>query len=153
MTKKQIQEDVKEAMKAGDEIKKGTLRMLLSSLVNKEKDVPANEAGNRELSEEQIQQVIATEAKKRKEAAEAFEKGGKPDMAAQERQELEILQAYLPEQLAEDEIRILVQAAIAKTGASSPQEMGKVMAALMPDTKGKADGALVSSIVKELLGS
>jgi len=143
--KKQIQDDLKQAMKAGDSLKTGALRMLLAALTNKEKEK------GEELADEQIQQVIATEAKKRKEAAEAFEKGGKREMAEQEKRELEILQAYLPEQMGEEEIRKLVKEAIAKTGASSPQDMGKVMAALMPQTKGKADGALVSQIVKEQL--
>ena len=119
--------------------------MLLAALTNKEKEK------GEELADEQIQQVIATEAKKRKEAAEAFEKGGKSEMAEQEKKELEILQAYLPEQMGEEEIRKLVKEAIAKTGAQSPQDMGKVMAALMPQTKGKADGALVSQIVKQSL--
>ena len=143
--KKQIQDDLKQAMKAGDSLKTGALRMLLAALTNKEKEK------GEELADEQIQQVIATEAKKRKEAAEAFEKGGKREMAEQEKRELEILQAYLPEQMGEEEIRKLVKEAIAKTGALSPQDMGKVMAALMPQTKGKADGALVSQIVKEQL--
>jgi len=144
--KKQIQDDLKQAMKAGDSLKTGALRMLLAALTNKEK-----EKGQTELSDEGIQQVIATEAKKRKEAAEAFEKGGKREMAEQEKRELEILQAYLPEQMGEEEIRKLVKEAIAKTGALSPQDMGKVMAALMPQTKGKADGSLVSQIVKQSL--
>jgi uncharacterized protein len=144
--KKQIQDDLKEALKAGDDIKKGALRMLLASLVNKEK-----ESGNEELSPEQIQQVVATEAKKRREAAEAFQQAGKEDMAEQEKKELQVLQVYLPDQLPEEKIRELVENAILKTGASGAQDMGKVMAALMPDTKGKADGAAVSSIVKELL--
>ena len=143
--KRQIQDDLKQAMKAGDSLKTGALRMLLAALTNKEKEK------GEELADEQIQQVIATEAKKRKEAAEAFEKGGKSEMAEQEKKELEILQAYLPEQMGEEEIRKLVKEAIAKTGAQSPQDMGKVMAALMPQTKGKADGALVSQIVKQSL--
>ena len=145
--KKQIQEDVREAMKAGDEIKKDTLRMLLASLINKEK-----EKGKEELSEEEAQQVLVTEAKKRKEAAEAFAKAGKEEMATKEEQELKILQAYLPEQLSEDEVRKLVQEAIEKSGAQSAQDIGKVMGILMPHVKGKADGALVSSVVKYLLG-
>lgn len=144
--KKQIQDDMKAAMKAGDSLKTGALRMLLASLTNKEKE--KNEG---ELSEEEVQQVIAAEAKKRREAAEAFEQGGKAEMAQQEKAELAIFQAYLPEQLGEDEIRRLVQEAIAETQASSPQDMGKVMAALMPKTKGRADGAFVSKIVKESL--
>jgi len=133
-------------MKGGDQLKTGTLRMLLASLINKEKD-----NSQKELSQEEFYQIVATEVKKRREAAEAFEKGGKEDMAEQEKKEMKILQAYLPEQLSQEEIRKFVQEAIAKTGAQNPQDMGKIMAELMPKVKGKADGALVSQIVKEQL--
>ena len=151
--KARIQEDLKAALRAKDEIKTGALRMLLAALINKEKEKgPFDSAqGKHELSDEEAQAVLFGEAKKRKEAAEAFEKGNRPDMAAKERKELEIIQGYLPEQMAEEEIRKLVKEAIAKTGAQSPQDMGKVMAALMPQTKGKADGGQVSQIVKQQL--
>ena len=145
--KQQIQQELKEALLQRDELKTGTLRMLLAALVNKEK-----EKDQHQLSEEEIQQVVITEVKKRREAAEAFEKGGRAEMAEKERKEMEILQKYLPEQLAEEEVRKLVEEAIAQTGAATPQDMGKVMAALMPKVKGKADGAFVSALVKELLG-
>lgn len=144
--KQYIHQELKEALLAGDELKTGTLRMLLAALVNKEK-----EKSQHQLSEEEIQQVVATEVKKRREAAEAFEKGGRTEMAEKERKELGILQTYLPEQLSEQEVRKLVGEAIAQTGAAKPQDMGKVMAALMPKIKGKADGAFVSALVKELL--
>lgn len=149
--KQQIQQELKKALLQKDELKTGTLRMLLAALVNKEKENPAT-GGQGPLTEEQIQSVILSETKKRKEAAEAFEKGGRFQMAQKERKEMEILQTYLPQQLAEDEIRKLVADAIAQTGAATPRDMGKVMAVLMPKVKGKADGFLVSSIVKELLG-
>ena len=145
--KQNIQEELKAALLQRDELKTGTLRMLLAALVNKEKE--KNEGP---LTEEQTQGVILSEAKKRKEAIEAFTKGGRPEMAEKERKELEILQKYLPEQLAEEEVRKLVEEAIAQTGAATPQDMGKVMAALMPKVKGKADGAFVSALVNELLG-
>lgn len=145
--RQKIQEDVKDALRAGDQVKVGALRMLLASFVNKEK------ANNQEpLTEEMMQEVISSEAKKRREAIEAFEKGGRQEMADKEKEELKILQQYLPEQLPEAKIRELVKEAIAQTGATSVSDMGKVMAALMPNTKGKADGAQVSAIVKELLG-
>ncbi|HCM36532.1 MAG: glutamyl-tRNA amidotransferase [Candidatus Wildermuthbacteria bacterium RIFCSPLOWO2_02_FULL_47_9c] len=144
--KQRIQQDLKEAMLQRDELKTGALRMLLAAFVNKEKEK------GEPITEEQAQGVLLAEAKKRKEAAEAFEKGGRQDMAEKERKELEILQEYLPEQMPEDEIQKLAKEAIAKTGASRPQDMGRVMAELMPQLKGRADGALVSSIVKELLG-
>ncbi|MEK7542151.1 MAG: GatB/YqeY domain-containing protein [Patescibacteria group bacterium] len=144
--KEEIQKQLKEAMLQKDELKTGTLRMLLAALINKEK-----EKSQHELSEEEIQQVISTEVKKRKEATEAFEKGGRPEMAEKERKEMKILQKYLPEQLSEEEVRKLVKEAMEQTGATTPQDMGKVMAAVMPKLKGKADGVLVSSIVRELL--
>lgn len=147
ISKQHIQQELKEALLQRDELKTGTLRMLLAALVNKEK-----EKGQGELSEEQVQSIILSEVKKRKEAVEAFTKGGRAEMAEKERKEMEILQKYLPEQLGEDEVRKLVKDAISQTGASKAQDMGKVMAALMPKVKGKADGALLASIVKELLG-
>lgn len=144
--KQNIQEDLKEAILQKDELKKGTLRMLLAALVNKEKEKNLGP-----LSEEQIQSVVLYEVKRRKEATEAFEKGGRPEMAEKERKEMEILQKYLPEQLSEDQVRELVKDAISQTGAVKAQDMGKVMAALMPKVKGKADGAFVSALVKEFL--
>ena len=104
------------------------------------------------LSNEEIQQIIAGEAKKHRESIEMFQKGSRQDLVDKETKELKILEAYLPEQMGEEEVRKLVKEAIASTGAKTPQEMGKVMAALMPKVKGKADGSLVSRIVKELLG-
>jgi uncharacterized protein YqeY len=143
--KQQIQQDLKEAMLQKDELKTGTLRMLLAALVNKEKEKGLP------ITKEQCQEVMLSEVKKRKEAAEAFEKGGRSQMAEKERKEMEILQKYLPKQLSQEEVRKLAEEAIAQTGATTPQDMGKVMAALMPKVKGKADGSLVSSIVKEIL--
>jgi len=149
--KQEVQREIKEALLQRDELKTGTLRMLLAALVNKEKENPPA-GGQGSLTEDQTQTIVLSEVKKRKEAIEAFEKGGRPEMAEKERKELEILQKYLPEQLPEEEVRKLVEEAIKQTGAAKVQDMGKVMAALMPKVKGKADGALVSSIVKELLG-
>ena len=144
--KQNIRQELKEALLERDSLKTGTLRMLLAALVNKEK-----EKNQGPLTEEQIQGVILSEVKKRKEAVEAFTKGGRPEMAEKESKELEILQKYLPEQLPEEEVRKLVEEAILQTGAAKAQDMGKVMAALMPKIKGKADGAFVSALVKELL--
>ena len=144
--KEEIQQDLKEALLQKNELKTGTLRMVLAAFVNKEK-----EKGT-ELTQEQAQAILLTEAKKRKESIDAFEKGGRAEMAQKERKELEILQAYLPDQLSEEEIRKFVKDAIAQTGAVKVQDMGKVMAALMAQLKGKADGEQVSALVKELLG-
>tara|TARA_Y100000310_G_scaffold305844_1_gene346451 strand:+ start:75 stop:518 length:444 start_codon:yes stop_codon:yes gene_type:complete len=144
--KEQIAKDLKEALKAGEQVRTLTLRMLLAAMVNKEKE------GN-EVTEEQLQEVVVTEAKKRREAKEAFEKGDRQESAQKEQQELEVLLQYLPEQLTEEEIRVFVKEAIQKSGATDPKDMGKVMGELTPKVKGKADGALVASIVKELLSS
>ena len=161
--KQRIQEDVKQAMRERDEIKVGALRMLLSSLLNKEKEKrytiskDDREMAEQELNEkaalgvEEIQDIISSEVKKRREAIEGFEKGQRPEMAEKERKEMEILQQYLPEQLSEEQVRELVKEAIETTGAAGPQEMGKVMGQLMPKVKGKVDGGLVNRIVKELL--
>ena len=143
--KERIQNDIKEALKAGEEIKVGTLRMVLAFFINKEKE--KGEA----ISDEEAMNVLQTEAKKRRESIEAFEKGGRPELAEKEKEELEILKTYLPEQLSAKEIQDFVTQAIEKTGATSMQDIGKVMGALMPQVKGKADGNLVSKIVKEKL--
>ena len=103
------------------------------------------------LVDEEIINIISTEIKKRKEAAELYEKGDRKELANKEKKELVILQKYLPEQISEEEIKKLAKEAIAKTGATSQKDMGKVMGALSPQIKGKADGSLVSQIVKELL--
>ena len=145
MMKQKIQQDLKEALLQRDELKTGVLRMLLAAFVNKEKEK------GEQITEEQAQDALLSEAKKRREAAEAFVKGGRQELAEKEQKELEVLQKYLPEQMPEEEIRKLAREAVAKTSASKPQDMGKVMAELMPQLKGKAYGALVSSIVKELL--
>ena len=143
--KEQIQSDLKNALRARNELEVSTLRMLLASLINKEKE------RGLEITDEEAQGILLTEVKKRKEAAEAFAKGGREEMAEKERKEMAILQQYLPEQLAEEEVRKLVKEAIEQTGAKIPQDMGKVMAVLMPRVRGKADGALVSALVKEFL--
>ncbi|MBI2098149.1 MAG: GatB/YqeY domain-containing protein [Candidatus Wildermuthbacteria bacterium] len=143
--KEQIQNDLKNALRARNELEVSVLRMLLAALINKEKE------RGLEITDGEAQNILLTEVKKRKEAAEAFAKGGRGEMAEKERKEMAILQQYLPEQLSEEEIRKLVKEAIGQTGAKTPQDMGKVMAVLMPSVKGKADGALVSALVKELL--
>ena len=148
-----------------DELRTGTLRMLLAAVSNKEKEkrykVSKAEPtlseqelqAKSELSPQEFQDAVSSEAKKRREAVEGFEKGGRKEQAEKEKQEMGILLVYLPAQLSEDEVRQLVKDAIAKTGAAGPQDLGKVMGALVPQTKGKADGALVSKIVKEVLSS
>lgn len=163
--REKIQEQVREALKNKEQLKLSVLRMLLAAIFNKEKEKRAKlsktenlsvdgEAKLAELSklnDTEVLETIASEVKKRKDSIEQFEKGGRPELAEQEKKEMEILAAYLPEQLSEEEIRNLVQEKISQIGASGPKEAGKVMAALMPQVKGKADGGLVSKIVQEEL--
>ena len=153
MLKQQIQNSTKEALKAGDQFLVGTLRMLLASIITKEKDKKFKEklAGDAQLSDEEIIDVISSEIKNRKDAIVLYEKGNRPELADREKKEIEILKKYLPEQLPEEELRKLVQESIVKTGAKEMKDMGKVMSDLNPKIKGKADGGLVSTIVKEEL--
>jgi len=145
--KDKIQGDFKEAFKGKDAIKLGALKMLRAEIHNTEI------AKRKELGEEEIIEVVLREIKKRKDAAELYEKGGRPELAEKEKAEIKTLSVYLPEQMIEEEIRKLVKIAVEQTGATSAKEMGKVMAVLMPQIKGRADNSLVSSIVKEMLVS
>jgi uncharacterized protein len=148
MLKQKLQDDLKQSMLARDELKTSTLRMLKSAIGYYE--IEKGGAGY-EATDEDVLLVINKQAKQRKDSIEQFNAAGRQELSEKEMKELAILQAYLPEQMGEEEIRKLVDEAIAQTGASGPSEMGKVMAALMPKVKGKADGSLVSAIVKEKL--
>jgi hypothetical protein len=145
-TKAKLTEDMKTAMKAKDAARLSTIRMLNSSIKNKEIDQ------RRELTDEEVAAVISTAVKQRRDSIEQFKAGARQDLVEQEEAEVAILISYLPQQLTEDEIRDIVKSAIAETSASSAKDMGKVMKVIMPKTKGKADGALVNKVVKELLG-
>jgi len=148
MLKDKIQEDLKQAMLAKEVEKLSTIRMLKSALQYFE--IHKGGAGY-EATDEDVMDVIGREIKKRRESIEMYEKGGRQELADKEKLELEILQTYLPEQMTEEEVQVLVNEAITQTGAKTMQDMGKVMGALMPKTKGKADGQLVSSVVREKL--
>lgn len=150
MLKQQLQDELKKSMLARDELRTSTLRMILSALNYFE--IQKGGAGY-EATNEEILDVISKEAKKRKESIDIYQKANRPELAKKETKELEILQAYLPQQLGENEIRILVKEIITQTGASSMSDIGKVMGGLMPKVKGKADGSLVNKIVKEELSS
>lgn len=150
MLKDKIQGDLKQAMIARDELRLSTIRMLKSALQYFE--IQKGGAGY-SATDEDVIEVVGREIKKRRESIEMFEKGGRQELADKEKKELEILQTYLPEQLTEEEIRKLVDEAIAQTGATQMSDMGKVMGFLSPKTKGKADGGMVSSIVREKLNS
>lgn len=163
MLKEKIHGDLQEALKNKEEIKTSVLRLLLASISNKEtekrtkiwKQKPETKPEQLEkesvLADEEIIDVISSEIKKRKEAIELFSKGGRQNLADKEKAEADILQTYLPKQLPEDELKKLVEQAIAKTGAKEQKDMGRVMAELMPQVKGKADSSLVSKIIKESL--
>lgn len=140
-----LNQDIKTAMKARDREKLTTLRMLKSAVQNEEI------AKGTELSKEDELTVLSREKKQRVESLNEFEKANREDLVEKLRNEIAIVDSYLPEQLDEEEIRELVQGTIEQTGAKSMQEMGKVMGALMPKVKGKADGGLVNSIVREEL--
>lgn len=148
MTKQQLREDLKQSMLAKNELKTSVLRMLLSALNYYE--IQKGGAGY-EASEEDVLSVIQKEAKQRNDSIEQFKNAGRQDLADKEQKELEILQAYLPAQMSEEEIRNIVKEIIQQTEASSIADIGKVMGALMPKVKGKADGSLVSKIVREEL--
>jgi len=150
MLYQKIKEDLSKALKSGDTLRISVLRMVLSSLHNKEIEKKGKNQ-NSELTEEEIIEVLKREAKKRKEAIETYLKGNRNDLADKEKKELEIIIAYLPKQLSEEEIKKIVQEAIQKLGAQSEKDFGKVMGFLMKELKGKADAGLVSQIVKESL--
>jgi uncharacterized protein YqeY len=145
--KEKLQNDLTDAMRARDEIRASTIRMILTSIKNEE--VAGKEA--RELNDAEMITVLSREAKKRREAAEAFDQAGARDRADRERAEGVVIGEYLPKQLTEDEIKSLIAAAMAETGASTPAQMGLVMKSLQPKIAGKADGGLVSSLVKTAL--
>jgi uncharacterized protein len=148
MNKQKLQEELTAAMKAQDEIKKSTLRMLLSAINYFE--IQKGGAGY-EANEEDVQSVIQKEAKNRRDSITEYEKGGRQDLAEKERAELKILEAYLPEQMKEEEIKAIVEQTISEVGASSMQDMRKVMGALGPKLKGQADMGLVSGLVRQML--
>lgn len=161
--KEQIQFDLKKAIREGSQDKVSTLRMLLAAIVNKEKEKRRNLAKEHpewtgptleeqsKPTDEEVIEVVLSEAKKRKEAIVEFGKGSRQDLVQKEKGELEILRSYLPEQLSGEEIKRLAKEAVQKTGAAGLKDMGRVMAELMPKVKGRAEGGLVGSIVKELL--
>ncbi len=163
MLKEKIQEEIKDAMRSGDELVTSTLRMLIASITSKEKEKrykiskekpTLNEEGlvkESQLAEEEILDVISSEIKKRRDAVVLYEKGGRQELADKEKKEIGMLQKYLPEQISEEEIKKLVSEAVVKTGAKEMKDMGKVMAELNPKIKGRADGSVVSKIVKDLL--
>lgn len=148
--KDRIRTDLTAAMKARDEVRSGTLRMVLAAITNAE--VAGKQA--RELSDDDVVGVLSTEAKKRREAAAAFEDGGRPEMAGKERAEVEVIADYLPAQLDDAAVAGIVAAAIEQVGAAGEgmKAMGRVMGVVQPQVKGRADGAAVAAEVRRQLG-
>ena len=145
--KEQLKKDLTEAIRGRDEITSGTIRMVLTAITNEE--VAGKEA--RVLSDEEVITVLSREGKKRREAADAFENAGRADKSALEKSEGEVIAKYLPAQLSESDIAAIISDAIASTGAQGPGDMGKVMGAVKPKIAGKADGGVVSALVKAAL--
>ncbi len=137
--------DMKDAMRAKDSVRLTTIRQLRSAIKNKEIEL------GKSLDDEAIISVITTQGKQRREASQMYRENERLELAEKEDAELEILLAYLPAQLSEVEIRSIISAAIAETGATSPKDMGMVMGPVMAKTRGCADGKLVNQLVKELL--
>ena len=142
-----LRSDLTDAIRGRDQVRAGTLRMVLTSVTNEE--VAGTEA--RELSDDEVLKVIAKEAKKRREASAAYIDAGRAELAAKEEAELAIVEAYLPAQLGDDEIERLVAEAVAETGATGMPQMGLVMKAVQPRVAGRADGGRVAAVVKRVL--
>jgi len=146
--KERLRADLTQAMRSRDQVRMRTLRMALTSITNEE--VAGSSA--RDLSDDEVLKVLTREAKKRREAAEAFSSAGRPEQAEAERAEGEVLASYLPAQLSDEELAALVAAAIAEAGAAGPGGMGAVMKAVTPRIAGRAEGARVAAEVRRQLG-
>ena len=143
--KEKLQQDLKDSLRKKDTIRLNTVRSIINAIKNKEIDL------RRELEEDEIHGILNSLAKQRRESIEQYEKGGRQDLAEQEKRELEIILEYLPEQLSEEEIEKIAKGIIEEVGASSMKDLGKVMKTIMPKVKGKADGKKVNEIVRKLL--
>jgi uncharacterized protein YqeY len=149
--KDRLQSDLTESIKARDEVRSGTIRMVLSAITNEE--VSGKEA--RELTDDDVITVLGREAKKRREAAEAYDDAGRAELADKERAELVVIEGYLPAQMSDEELTAIVEAAVsevAATGAEGGRAMGAVMKIVQPKVKGRADGSVVAAKVKSALG-
>ncbi|HEX5827428.1 MAG TPA: GatB/YqeY domain-containing protein [Candidatus Limnocylindrales bacterium] len=143
--RERLHDDTTAAMRSGDSLRRDVLRMAQNAIYNIEK------ARKVTLTEDEVIGVLAKEVKTRRESVEAFRNGGREDLASKEEAEIAILQDYLPQALSEDEVRALVDEAVAATGAASARDMGKVMGWLSPKIRGRADGKLVSGLVAQAL--
>jgi uncharacterized protein YqeY len=145
--RERIDSALKQAMKDRDENRRNALRLLLTALKVKEKEL------KRLPTEAEIQQTISSQIKQRKDAIELYGKGGRPDLAEKEEEEVRVLQSFLPEALSPEDLERLVDEAVAESGATSAKEMGKVMKVLMPKVAGRADGKALNERVRARLGS
>ncbi len=150
MIRERIAEETKVAMKAGEKARLSTLRMVSSAIKNAE--IEARTSGKGEVTDETLLPLLQKLVKQRQESAELYDKGGRPELAGQERAEIAVIQSFLPQQLSEAETKAAVAAAIAETGAASVKDMGKVMAALKAKHTGKMDFAAAGALVKSMLG-
>ncbi|WP_028561666.1 GatB/YqeY domain-containing protein [Paenibacillus pinihumi] len=140
-----LNDDMKQAMKSQDKFKLSTIRMVRASVKNQEIDL------KRPLDDNEVLDILSREIKQRKDSLQEFKNAGRDDLATNLAAEIDIISVYLPKQLTEEEIKVIVQQTIQETGASSKAEMGKVMTALMPKVKGRADGKLVNQLVQQFL--
>ena len=144
--KEQLAQDLKSSMKNKETIRKNTVQMIRTAILQIEKDKKVT------LEDEDILDVIAKQLKQRKDVLPEYEKSGRDDLISQLKEEMDVLMGYLPKQLSMEELRPIVEAAVKETGATTMKDMGKVMAVVMPQIKGKADGKAVNAIVKDLIG-
>lgn len=143
--KEKLAEDLKSSMKNKDTVRKNTVQLVRTAILQIEKDKKVT------LEDEDIIEVIAKQLKQRKDSLPEYEKSGREDLISELKREMEVLMEYLPQQLSEDELRPIVEEAVKSTGAASMKDMGKVMAAVMPQVKGRADGRAINAIAKALL--
>lgn len=146
--KETLTNDLKDAMRQRDTVKRDTIRLLLSAIGYEEKAKRTNE-----LNDDDVTQVISKQAQQRRDSIEAYQKGARPDLVAKEEAELAIVVQYLPQPLNADEVEAIVQSAIVELNATGPQDMGKVMGRVMPQVRARADGKQVSALVNQTLRS
>lgn len=147
--KEKIQQDLKQAMLAKDELKRSTLRMISSAILYQEKGISAQY----QATDEEVLKILNKQLKAHEESIQMFKKGGREELAEKEKQELEIIKTYLPEQMSKEEVRKIIEETVQEIGATSMQEMGKVLAAVNVKVKGKASSSLVAGLVREKLHS
>ena len=151
--RKQLETDMKEAMRARDRKRLDCIRMLKSKVQEQEVTARGKHGKQHELTEDDLLAVVSTYAKQRRDSIASYREGGRDDLADAEQAELDIVASYLPRQLTAEELRGIVEAAIAESGATSMKEIGAVMKLVMPKTKGMADGKQVNAVVRELLAA